>query len=234
MSIYLRRFYQRLLPPTPAPPAPAHFRHLYADIFWFGLLAGSAVAFLSIYAARIGATSFQIGLLTAGPAVVNLAFSLPAGRWLEGQSVARLTFLSSVWHRAAYGVFVFLPVLLAAAAQAWVLPVVVVLMSLPGTLLAIGFNALFADVVPPHARALVVGRRNMLFAVSTTLTALAAGFILDHVVFPLNYRLVFLVGVVGAALSSYHLGRIRDIRPPVPAVAAPPVEAAPRGPTYFR
>lgn len=215
MTIYLRRFYHRVLSPAPVPPAPQDFRHLYADIFWYGLLAGSAVAFLSIYAARIGATSFQIGLLSAGPAIVNLMFSLPAGRWLEGRSTIRLTFLSSVWHRAAYVAFVLLPVLLPAATQAWVLPLVVVLMSIPGTLLAIGFNAMFADVVPPEARAMVVGRRSMLFAVSATLTALLAGVVLDNVVFPLNYQIVFLAGVVGAALSSYHLGRIRGSGQPL-------------------
>ena len=209
MSIYLRRLYRRFLPSTPAPPTPADFRHLYADIFWYGLLAGSAVAFLSIYAARIGATSFQIGLLSAGPAVVNLLFSLPAGRWLEGRSTIRLTFLSSLWHRSAYVALVLVLVLLPAAAQAWALPLIVVLMSIPGTLLAIGFNAMFADVVPPDARAFVVGRRSMLFAVSATITALLSGVILDNVVFPLNYQIVFLIGVVGAAVSSYHLGRIR-------------------------
>ncbi len=225
MAIYLRRFYQRLLP-APAPPTPPDFHHLYADIFWYGLLAGSAVAFLSIYAARIGATSFQIGLLSAGPAIVNLMFSLPAGRWLEARSTIRLTFLSSIWHRAAYVAFVFLPVLLPAAAQAWVLPLVVVLMSIPGTLLAIGFNAMFADVVPPDARALVVGRRNMLFAVSATLTALLAGLILDNVVFPLNYQIVFLAGVVGAAMSSYHLGRIRGRGLSPPRVGRPIGDAA--------
>jgi predicted MFS family arabinose efflux permease len=226
MTIYLRRLYHRVLSPTPVPPAPQDFRHLYADIFWYGLLAGSAVAFLSIYAARIGATSFQIGLLSAGPAIVNLMFSLPAGRWLEGRSTIRLTFLSSIWHRAAYVAFVFLPVLLPATAQAWVLPLVVVLMSVPGTLLAIGFNAMFADVVPPEARAMVVGRRSMLFAVSATLTALLAGLVLDNVVFPLNYQIVFLAGVVGAALSSYHLGRIRGRGQPPPRVGQPIGDAA--------
>ncbi len=226
MTIYLRRLYHRLLPSGPTPPVPADFRHLYADIFWYGLLAGSAVAFLSIYAARIGATSFQIGLLTAGPAIVNLIFSLPAGRWLEGRSSIRLVFLSSIWHRAAYIVFILLPVLLPAAAQAWVLPLVVVLMSIPGTLLAIGFNAMFADVVPPDARAMVVGRRNMLFAVSATVTALLSGAILDNVVFPLNYQIVFLAGVVGAAVSSYHLGRIRGSDQPPVRVGRPIGDAA--------
>ena len=55
-------------------------RQLYRDIFWFGILAGSAQAFLAVYAARIGASAYQVGLLTAGPAVVSLVVSLPAAR----------------------------------------------------------------------------------------------------------------------------------------------------------
>ena len=43
-------------------------RQLYLDIMWFGLLAGSAQAFLSVYMTRIGASGFQVGLLTAAPA----------------------------------------------------------------------------------------------------------------------------------------------------------------------
>ncbi len=53
----------------------SNIRHLYADIFWFGILGGSALAFLNVYAARLGATAMQIGLLTAGPAIVNLLIS---------------------------------------------------------------------------------------------------------------------------------------------------------------
>jgi hypothetical protein len=71
------------------------------------------MAFVAIYAARLGATSFQVSLLTAGPAVVNLLFSLPAGRWMQDKSLVRVTFWSSIWHRLGYLVFILLPLLLA-------------------------------------------------------------------------------------------------------------------------
>jgi hypothetical protein len=51
-------------------------RNWYGDVFQWGILGGSIVAFLSVYSTRIGATSFQVGLLTAGPAVANLIVSL--------------------------------------------------------------------------------------------------------------------------------------------------------------
>ncbi len=93
------------------PDLRNNFRRLYADIFWFGVLSGSTMAFVSIYAARLGATGLQIGLLTAGPALVNLLFSLPAGRWLEGQPLIRASFWSALLHRLGYLALIALPCL---------------------------------------------------------------------------------------------------------------------------
>lgn len=188
-----------------------NFHHLYADIFWFGIVSGSVMAFIAIYAARLGANGFQISLLTAGPAVMNFLFSLPAGRWLEGKGLVPVTFWSAVLNRAGYLAFVLLPWLLPDRLEVWGVVAVTVLMSLPGTVVAISFNAMFADVVPPDVRADVVGKRNALIAVSMTATTLICGQILDTVVFPLNYQIVFALGAVGAALSTYHLYHIRPL-----------------------
>ncbi|HSF83814.1 MAG TPA: hypothetical protein VLA49_21460, partial [Anaerolineales bacterium] len=188
----------------------ANFRNLYADVFWFGILAGSAMAFLGVFAARQGASSFQVSLLSAGPAFVNLLFSMPAGRWLEGRPLIGMSFWSSVWHRLGYLLLIPLPWLLPAPAQVWVIGLIVLVMSVPGTLLAIAFNAMFAEVVAPHFRAQVVGKRNALLSISMTVTSLLSGQVLDRLDFPGNYQVVFAAGALGAVLSSYHLARIRS------------------------
>jgi MFS family permease len=203
----------------------SNIRNLYFDIFWYGVLAGSTIAFLSVYATRIGATSLQLGLLTAGPAVANLIISLPTGRWLEQHSMIRVTFLSSIAFRAGYLPLVLLPWLLAAPGQVWTLELIVLLMALPGTILAISFNAMFAEVVPPDRRGYVVGWRNALVSISTVATSLLCGWLLDRIAFPLNYQIVFGLGALGAALSSYHLGRIRSSQTPAQPAAHPPSRA---------
>lgn len=202
-----------------APPnteTRANLKHLYADIAWFGLVAGSVMAFLTIYAARLGATGVQIGLMAAGPAAINLLVSLPAGRWLENRPVIRTTFWSSIIHRLGYLALVPLPWLFTAELQIWSMIGITLLMSIPGALLAISFNAMYADIIPPERRAHVVGRRNMLIAISVTLTTLLCGQILDRAPFPVNYQIVFGIGVLGALASSYHLGKLRrsDETPP--------------------
>ncbi len=201
---------------------------LYADIFWFGVLAGSAIAFLSVYAARLHATSFQISLLTSGPAVVNLLVSLPAVGWLENRSLIKTTFNTAIWNRLGYFALIPLPWLLPAAGQVWAMALIILLISVPGTLLAIAFNSMFAEVVPTRWRAEVVGRRNALVSVSLTVTSLLCGFLLDRIASPANYQLVFGIGAIGGVMTTYHLGLIR------PAAIAPAPAPRPATPTGNR
>lgn len=200
---------------TKARPVPAehrsNFNHLILDIAWFGVLNGSAIAFVAVYATRLGASAFQLGLLNAAPAIVNLMFALPAGRWLQDRPISRATFWSSVLHRWFYLLWVFLPLLFAPTAQVWVLVLLTLLMSIPGTALSIGFNGLFAATVPSDWRAHIVGIRNAAYALTSIIVTLVCGRLLDSTAFPLGYQLVFLIGFIGAAMSSLHLWLIRPL-----------------------
>ena len=194
----------------------ANFFHLYFDIFWFGLLTGSTMSFLAVFAARQGASGYEVSLLSAGPAVINLFFSLQAARRLEGRSLVRSTFLASLLTRLGYVMLIPVPGFLAARGQVWAAILITLGMSVPGTLLAIAFNALLADVVPPEWRGQVVGRRNAVLALSTIVSSLGCGALLDHIDFPWNYQIVFGIGAVGAFMSSFHLSRLRlPAEPPV-------------------
>ncbi len=186
-----------------------NFLHLYFDIGWFGLLSGSTISFISVYLVRIGATASQIGLMNAAPAVIAIILSVPAGAWLKQQRIDRAVFKTSVYFRFFYLLWVPLPVIFGQDAQVWLVILITLLMSVPGTALAVGFNAMFADAVPPEWRGHVVGIRNAVLAVTTIIASLICGYLLDRLSFPLNYQLVFLLGFLGAAMSSYHLHRIR-------------------------
>ncbi|MEZ4516624.1 MAG: MFS transporter [Chloroflexota bacterium] len=196
-------------------PVPAehrtNFNNLVFDIAWFGVLNGSAIAFIAVYATRIGATGLQVSLLTAIPAVINLMFALPAGRWLQDKPISRATVITAILNRWFYLIWVILPLWLAPTAQIWVIVVVTLLMSIPGTALAISFNALFAAAVPPDWRAQVVGVRNAAYALSSILVTLVCGWMLNTLPFPLGYQVVFLIGVIGAVMSTIHLSFVRPV-----------------------
>ncbi|GAB4548273.1 MAG: hypothetical protein Fur002_25070 [Anaerolineales bacterium] len=189
----------------------SNFIHFYFDIAWFGVLSGTAVNFLNVYVTRLGANGFQIGLLAAMSAVVNLFLAIPAARWLQSRPTGKAVFWASVVFRAGYLFWIPLPWLPDAQRQVWMFIALSFLMAIPLTPLGVGFNALFAESVPERYRAQVAATRNVTFAIAFMATSFAAGYILERIAFPTGYQIIFAIGAFGAAMSSYHLYRIRPL-----------------------
>lgn len=191
----------------------ANFIHLVFDITAFGVLNGSAIAFVQVFAARQGATDQQLGLLTALPAMVTLVLALPAGTWLIPRELTRVTVVNSFIYRLFYLAWAALPLFLPPALQVRGLMLLVLLMSIPGTLLAIGFNGLYASAIPPDRRGQVMTWRQTSYAISSIVTSLACGALLDRVPFPQGYQVVFFIGFLAGIWSSLHLAQIRPLVP---------------------
>ncbi len=209
-----------------------NFIHLYFDMAWFGILTGSAINFLNIYAARIGASGFQIGLLGAMPAVVSLFLSLPAGYWLQRQPVSKAVFWTAVLSRLGYFLWIPLPWLFGNQGQIWALTLITLVMGIPMCGLSVGFNALFAAAVPVEWRASVVGIRNVVQALTFIASSLGTGYLLDHLPFPSGYQVIFVIGAISAAMSTLHLYFIRPkILPSTPAI---PVQGSIQEPEQAR
>ena len=207
----------------------SNFWHLYFDIGWFGVLSGTAVNFLTVYATRLGASGLQIGLLAAMAAAVNLFLAIPAGRWIEKRHTGRAVFWSSVVFRIGYVLWIPLPWLFDAQGQIWALIILAFLMAIPLTPLGVGFNALFAEAVPDRLRAHVAGTRNVTFAIAYMLTSLGAGYILKNLPFETGYQVIFAIGAFGAAMSSYHIYHVKPLQEEIfPLPASPQPESTPR------
>jgi MFS family permease len=207
----------------------SNFWHLYLDIAWFGVLSGTAVNFLNVYATRLGASGLQIGLLAAMAAVVNLFLAIPAGRWIEKRHTGRAVFWSSVVFRVGYVLWIPLPWLFNAQGQIWALIILAFLMAIPLTPLGVGFNALFAESVPDRFRAQVAGTRNVTFAIAYMLTSFGAGYILKSLPFETGYQVIFVIGAFGAAMSSYHIYHVSPVQEEsFPLPSSPQPEVTPR------
>lgn len=206
LRIFLRRLTRMFRSPVPVPDdLRGIFTHLYFDIAWYGILSGTTIAFLAVYATRVGASAEQIGLLTAVPGLVNLIVALPAGAWLSKRSLGRATFWTSILQRSFYLLLIPLPIFLMREAQVWTIIGVTLVMNIPGTAVVVGFNSLFGEGVPPEWRGHVAGIRNALLSIVTTVFTLISGQILERVTFPYGYMIVFAIGVIGAGMSSLHL-----------------------------
>jgi len=201
-----------ILPPQASSQAKRNFYHFYADVIWFGVMNGSVLSFLAVYATRIGANAQQIGLINAAPAIMALLFSLPFGAWIEPQSKRRATLITALLMRLFYFPLFLIPSRLPVEIQVPVILAMVFLMHIPATGLGVAFNALFAEAIPIQDRAQIAGVRNVFFAIVSIVTSLTCGYILNHFVFPLGYQIVFAIGFFSAALSTLHLGLIR---PPI-------------------
>ncbi len=198
----------RLLIP---PEHRKNFRNLYFDVAWFGIMNGTILSFLSVFATRAGATNSQIGLIGAVPAVANLLFSLPASSLLQNLPTARVVFWSSFFQRIFYLGLVVLPFFIKSQPLIWLIIVITFLLSVPGTGLAVGMNALIAKAVPIEWRAHVMGTRNAILSFFTIVALFLSGQLLTVLPFPLNYQVVFGVGFLGGMLSCLHLYLIKPM-----------------------
>jgi MFS family permease len=206
--VNLRRTY---FPPSIPQSHKANFLHLYLDIGWFGILSGSSINFLNIYATRLGATGIQIGMLGGTAAIIGLLLAIPAGNWLVKRDIKRAIVQAAVLNRLGYLFWIPLPWIFNQQTQVWGLIALAALMAIPLTPLSVGFNALFATTVPPEWRAHVAGVRNVVFAIAFILSSLGSGFLLEHLTFPIGYQVVFGIGFLGAAMSSLHLYFIKPL-----------------------
>lgn len=189
-----------------------NFRHLYADIGWWGVLNGSTLSFLTIYAARLGANTDQIGLINAAPALVSLLLSMPAGIFLAKRSSLRAVGVTAILTRIFYLFMAVLPFIFNFGGQIWATIIFTFMMNVPGVVLNVGFNTMFAETVPAEWRGYVVGVRNAVFSVTSVIVTLLSGFILSKVTFPYGYVVVFALGFIGAAFSTVNLFRLKQIK----------------------
>ena len=195
-----------------------NFFHLYLDVTWWGVLVGSTMAFIAVYAARLGASGTQIGLINAAPAIMTLIFALPAGDWLSRRSLHKSLFWVAVVNRLFYLALVPLPWLFNAPSQIWAIIAISLVMNLPGAVFAVGFTAFYGDSVPSAYRAHVTGVRNAGVSIFTTATSLICGRLLTDLPFPVGYQIVFGLGFFGAAMSCVHLRFVRPILDPTEPV----------------
>ncbi|HMN60469.1 MAG TPA: MFS transporter [Anaerolinea sp.] len=219
-TTWLRSFIRLFAPAQPIPAVHrSTFVNLFMDMAWIGVLSGSTITFLSVYAARLGATSTQIGFISAAPAVINLIFAIPAAGWTRGRPLGAAAFWSSALARIFYLPLCFLPYFFKPAQEIWAIIVIILVMNVPLSLLNVSFNAMMIESVPFEWRAYVVGLRNGLLSIITVIVTLVSGQILNHVPFPLGYQIVFGMGFLGAAMSSLHLFLLREKGAPLPGSA---------------
>jgi MFS family permease len=183
--------------------------NLYLDIAWFGVLSGITSTFVSVFAIRLGASNTLVGLLVSLPALINISWLIPSARIIERQR-RRLPIivLTGFLQRLGYLLIALMPFVLRAH-RPEALVALVALITFPTAIASVAFTSLIAEVVPADKRAQVISIRNVLISTVSTLTVLISGKLLDLLLFPFNYQLLFGAGFAASLVSLYYVSRIR-------------------------
>ncbi len=187
-------------------------------------VATAPAAFLAILLARLGASDFAVGLLSAMPALAGLIFVLPISRFLARQhqivpwySGARLIVVAGY---ALSG----LATLLAPDWRAPVILLIWALATIPQIIVDVCFTLVMAGAAGPNRRLYLMSRRWSSIGLVTAITVAGAGIALDQIPFPLGYQIVFPL-LAAAGLFSFYYGR--QIRLPAQETATRPTQAKP-------
>lgn len=185
-----------------------NFTNVQIDAIGVGL-ANAAAPFLPVFLTRLGATSFEIGLLTSMPALAGLILAIPMGQFLQNQkkiipwfSLARLGVIMSY---ALTGILAFLlqgQPLITSILLVWALA------TIPQTLLNISFSVVMNAVAGPNLRYELMTRRWSILGVTTAVAVFIIGQFLDRIAFPTNFQVIFIFLSIGGLISYYFSSHI--------------------------
>ena len=203
-------------PVDTTPAQRRNFRLAYADGLGVGL-AMSSGAFLSVFLARLGATSAQVGLLTALPGIAGIALSIIAGRFLQSRRdiapwFGALRVLQMLGYTFTGLVPFFVPQSQAVVAILWVWALV----SIPQTMQSITFSVVMNGVAGPKGRYALMSRRWSIIGIVQSVCIALTGWLLDRTIFPTNYQFMFIVLSLGGIFAGVMGSRIR-----LPSVESP-------------
>ncbi len=218
-------------PPLPLTPGlagteKANFRHLVADIAWFGLGFPVLASFFAVYAIHLGATPLEMGLLSSLPAIFMLLSSTLSDWWRRRfDDSVRAVALPTLAMRVRLLLFAAVPLL----PEAWRVPALITiasLVALPMGVSSIIFLVMMREAVSDSQITALVSRRLMVFNLAIAASTLLIGLWLENTPFPANYQAVFVVSFLFMLVSFWHVTQVRVIYPtPVPNQAIPPSAA---------
>jgi hypothetical protein len=173
-------------------------------------LANAATPFLPVFLARLGASNFQVGLLSAMPGFTGLLLSVAVGGWLLSQRsvvpwYARSRFLSIL----AFGLTGIVTLLLPPSYSVPAVLVIWALTTLPQVIVNITFSVVMNAVAGPMLRYDLLSRRWSVMGLITAAFIALTGQLLEHLRFPFNYQIAFMALSLGGLVSLFFAGRLR-------------------------
>jgi hypothetical protein len=197
-----------------------NFRYVQIDAVGVSI-SNVAAPFLPVFLTRLGATNFQVGLLSSMPGITGLVLAILVGRFLQSRSnVVPWYSLSRLLVISCYALTGLLTFALSREYAVIATLAIWAFATLPQTTLAVAFSVVMNAVAGPQGRYALLSRRWAIFGLTSVLMTFFVTRVIDLVEFPRNYELMFLGLSVGGLISFYFS---RQIQLPLqsPPVLAP-------------
>ena len=199
-----------------------NFRYVQIDAIGVSI-SNVAAPFLPVFLTRLGASNFQVGLLSSIPGVTGLVLAILVGRFLQTRrKIVPWYSLSRLMVISCYTLTGVLTLLIPKGSMVTSTLLIWAFASLPQTALAVAFSVVMNAVAGPDGRYALLSRRWAIFGLTTVTGTFLVTRVIDRVAFPLNYALMFLGLSLGGLVSYYFSRRIT-----LPDQAAMPLSSAP-------
>ena len=203
-------------------PSTSDAMHNAKVMRWDSVAMGvvnAASTYLPVLVARLGGSAFNIGLLTAIPAVAGFTLAIPMGQYLQ-RSARVITWysLTRMLANLSYGV-IALAVLLAPPEM--MVPAIIAIWAIaaiPSTMGTVLFPVVMDGAAGPRGRLELMSRRWSIVGLTMAITVAIIGQFLDRIPPPVNYAIAFMTFTLAGLVSYYFSRQFR-----IPRVEPPPV-----------
>jgi len=214
--------------PSEDPLATQRRNFRYVQIDAIGVsIANIASPFLPVFLTRLGATNFQVGLLSSMPGVTGLILAIAVGRFLQTRrAVVPWYSLSRLLVISCYALTGISTLILPQRGAVISTLLIWAFATLPQITLAVAFSVVMNAVAGPEGRYALLSRRWAIFGLTSVVGTFIVTRLIDLIHFPLNYAIMFLTLSFGGLISFYFSSRITlpNQTPPALARSRSPLE----------
>lgn len=167
--------------------------------------------FFPIFAITIlGATNYQVGLISSLPPLMALLMTIPAAILLNrAQTQKKLVAVSVLLARLMFLLIIALVFIPSQPTQAWMFLVIIALMNLPNTVANVGWQTFISGLVPESNRGAFFSDRNRMLTIVGLCSTLLIGILMkdasDNVIaYQILFGIAFCFGLLEVFLLMKH------------------------------
>jgi Major Facilitator Superfamily len=197
-----------------------NFRYVQIDAIGVSI-SNVAAPFLPVFLTRLGASNFQVGLLSSMPGMTGLVLAIMVGRFLQTRrnivpwySLSRLMVILCYALTGILTISISEKFVIIATLAIWAFA------TIPQTALSVAFSVVMNAVAGPEGRYALLSRRWAIFGLTGVVGTFIVTRLIDLLSFPLNYAIMFSVLSLGGFFSYYFSRKIQladKVPPPLPS-----------------